>query len=74
MEALIAEAGARAALYVATVEAEDVRAMITKEKTQMLTIESSPKWGGNLIKEEQKNAETEDIPSTSAANLEIPAP
>ena len=30
--------------------------------------------GGTLIEEEQENAETEDIPSTSAVNLEIPAP
>ena len=39
-----------------------------------MTIESSPEWGGTLIEEEQENAETEDIPSTSAANLEILAP
>ena len=40
----------------------------------MLIIESSPKWRGTLIEEEQKNVEIEDIPSTSAANMEIPAP
>ena len=43
MEALIAEAEARAELYVATVEAEDVRAMIIEGNTEVLTIESSPK-------------------------------
>ena len=41
---------------------------------EVLTIESSPEWGGTLIKEEQENVEKEDIPSTSAANLEILAP
>ena len=48
--------------------------MLTEENTKVLTIESSPKWGGTLIEEEQENAETEDIPSTLATNLEIPAP
>ena len=74
MEALTIEAKYRAALDVATAEAEDVRAMITEGNTELLTIESSPEWGGTLIEEEQENAETEDIPSTSAANLEISAP
>ena len=41
---------------------------------EVLTIESSPEWGGTLIEEEQENAETKDIPFTLAANLEIPAP
>ena len=40
----------------------------------MFTIESSPGWGETLIEEEQENVETEDIPSTSAVNMEIPAP
>ena len=48
--------------------------MITEENMEVLTIESSPEWGGTLIEEEQENVETEDIPSTSAANMEIPAP
>ena len=74
MEALTAEAETRAALDAAIAEAEDVRAMITKENIEVLTIESSPEWGGTLIEEEQENAEIEDIPSTSAANLEIPTP
>ena len=43
-----------------------------------MTIESSPKWGGTLIEEEhpeeQENAGTGDIPSTSAINMETPAP
>ena len=44
----------------------------------MVTIESSPEWGGTLIEEEhleeQENAGTGDIPSTSAVNIETPAP
>ena len=71
MEALTADAENEAALDVGTSEAEDVRAMITEENMEVLTIESSSEWGGNLIEEEQENAETEDIPSTSAANMEI---
>ena len=39
-----------------------------------MTIEYSPKWGGTLIEEEKEDAEIGDIPSTLAANLEIPAP
>ena len=42
----------------------------------MLTIESSPEWGGTLIEEEhpeeQENDGTRDIPSTSVVNLETP--
>ena len=52
LEALTAEAETRAALDAVTVEAEDVRAMITEENMEVLTIESSPEWGGNLIEEE----------------------
>ena len=74
VEALTAEAEAGAALDAATAEVEDVRAMITEGNIEVLTIEYSPKWGGTLIEEEQENAEIEDIPSTSAANMEIPAP
>ena len=74
MEALIAEDEAGAALDAATAEAEDVRAMITEGNMEVLTIESFLEWGGTLIEEEQENAEIEDFPSTSAANMEIPAP
>ena len=42
-----------------------------------MIIESSPEWGGTLIEEEQpeeqENARTGDIPSTSAVNPDIPA-
>ena len=54
---------------VVTTEAEIVRAMITEENEEVLTIESSPEWGGTLIEEEKEEAEIEDIPSTSATNL-----
>ena len=73
LDALTTEAEIGAALDAGIVEVEDVRAMITEENMEVLTIEYSPEWGGTLIEEEQENAETEDIPSTSAANLEIPA-
>ena len=52
MEALIVEAEIGAALDAVTAEAEDVRAMIIEGNTEVLTIESSPKWGGTLIEEE----------------------
>ena len=74
MEALTTEIEGGAALDAATDEAEDVRATITEGNREVLTIESSPEWGGTLIEEEQENVEIEDIPSTSATNLEIPAP
>ena len=76
--ALTAEVETREALDVAIVETKYVRAMITEENNEVVTIESSPEWGGTLIEEEhleeQENVETGDIPSTSATNLEIPAP
>ena len=50
--ALTAEGETRAALDVATVEPEYDRAMETEENTEMVTIESSHKWGGTLIEEE----------------------
>ena len=50
--ALIAEVETEAALDAATVETKDVRAMITEENMEVVTIESSPKWGGTLIEEE----------------------
>ena len=74
MEALTTEVEAGVALDVATAEAKDVRAMIIEGNVEVLTIESSPEWGGDLIEEEQENIDIEDIPSTSAANMEIPAP
>ena len=48
--------------------------MITEENMEVVTIQYSPEWGGTLIEEEQEHVETEDIPSTSAANIEFPAP
>ena len=76
--ALTVEVEIRAALNAATVETEDVRAMITEENMEVVTIESSPEWGGTLIEEEhpeeQENVGIGDIPSTSTVNLETPAP
>ena len=72
--ALTVEDETGAALYAVIVETEDVRAMIIEENMEVLTIEYSPEWGGTLIEEEQENVEIEDIPSTSATNLEILAP
>ena len=44
----------------------------------MVIVEYSPEWRGNLIEEEhpkeQENDRTCDIPSSSVANLETPAP
>ena len=50
--ALTAEGEIGAALDAATIEPEDDRAMETKENTELVTIESSPEWGGTLIEEE----------------------
>ena len=50
--ALTTEVETGAALDAVTVETEDVRAMITEENTEVVTIESSPEWGGTLIEEE----------------------
>ena len=76
--ALTAEGETGAALDVATVEPKDDRAMIIEENTEVVTVESSPEWGGTLIEEEhpeeQENDGTGDIPSTSIVNLETPAP
>ena len=76
--ALIAEGEIGAALNAATIEPEGDRAMETEENINMVTIESSPEWGGTLIEEEQpeeqENARTGDIPLTSAVNPDIPAP
>ena len=66
------------ALDAATVEPEDDKAMAIEENTEMVTIESSPKWGGTLIEEEhpreRENDRTGNIPSTSAMNPENPTP
>ena len=76
--ALTVEGETGVVLDVATVEPKDDRAMATEENTKMVTIESSHEWGGTLLEEEhpeeQENAGTGDIPSTSAINLETPAP
>ena len=50
--ALTIECETGAALDAATVETEDVRAMITEENMEVLTIESYPELGGTLIEEE----------------------
>ena len=50
--ALTTEGETGAALDAATVEPEDDRAMETEENIEMVTIESSPEWGGTLIEEE----------------------
>ena len=47
--ALTAEGETGAALDAATIEPKDDRAMATEENTDLVTIESSPKWGGTLI-------------------------
>ena len=50
MEALTTKAEARAALDSMIAKAEDVRAKIIEGNIDVLTIESSPEWGGTLIK------------------------
>ena len=76
--ALTAEGETGAALDAATIEPEDDRAMATEENIELVTIESSPEWGGTLIEEEhtkeQENAGTGNISSTSTVNPETPAP
>ena len=52
MESLTVEAKTGAALDAATAKAKDVRAITIEENMEVLTIESSPKWGGTLIEEE----------------------
>ena len=74
MGALATKAKDEAALDATTIEAEVVRSTITEENAEVLTIESSLEWGGTLIEEEKEDAEIGEIPSTSAANLEIPTP
>ena len=50
--ALTAEVETGAELDAVIVETKDVRAMITEENIEMVTIESSPEWGGTMIEEE----------------------
>ena len=50
--ALTTEGEIGAALDAVTIEPENDRAMATKENTELVTIESSPEWGGTLIEEE----------------------
>ena len=75
---LIAEGEIGAALNAVTIEPKVDRAMAMEGDIELVTIESSPKWGGTLIKEElleeQENDGTGNIPSTSTMNLDIPAP
>ena len=74
------EAKAGAALDVATVEAETVGVVMKEEKTEVLTIESSPEWRGTLIEEEtemveeREDAEIGNIPPMSTARLETLVP
>ena len=51
LEALAAEVETRAALDVGIVEYEAVGAIMIEGDAEILTIESSLEWGGNLIKE-----------------------
>ena len=66
------------ALNAATIEPEGDRAIAMEGNIELVTIESSPEWGGTLIEEEhpeeQENAGTGNIPSTSAMNPETTAP
>ena len=76
--ALTVEGETEATLDATIIEPEDDRAMEMEENTELVTIESSPEWGGTLIEEEhpeeQENAGTGNIPSTSAVNPETLAP
>jgi len=66
--ALTAEGEIGAALNAATIEPEGDRAIEMEGNIELVTIESSPEWGGTLIEEEQpeeqENAGTGNIPST----------
>ena len=76
--ALTTEGEIQAALDATTIDPEDDRDMATEENIELVTIESSPEWGGTLIEEEhpeeQENAGTGNIPSALAVNPENPAP
>ena len=76
VEALATEARTRVALNATTIEVEGVGAIMTEDDAEILTIESSPKWGGTLIEEEnwmeeaRKSTEKGNVPSTSAIDQE----
>ena len=80
LEAPTAEAETGVALDATTVEAGAVGDIMIEGDAEILTIESSPEWRGNLIEEETLMVETRgfnekgDIPSTSVAELETPVP
>ena len=80
MEAATAKDETGAALDVATVEAEALGDIMKEGDVEILTIESSPEWGGTLIEEEngmeeaRKSTEKGNVPSTSATELEILVP
>ena len=50
--ALAAEGEIGAALNAPTIEPKGDRAMAIEENIDLVTIESSPEWGGTLIEEE----------------------
>ena len=72
--ALTVEGEIGAALNAATIEPEGDRAREIEENIELVTIESSPEWGGGTLIEEEWLEEQENIPSTSAMNPDIPAP
>ena len=55
----------------ATIEPEGGRARASEENTELVTIDSSPKWGGGTLIEEEQPEEQENIPLTSAVNSDI---
>ena len=65
---LIAEGEIGAALNAATIEPKGDRAIAMEGNIELVTIESSPEWGGTFIEEEQleeqENYGTGNIPST----------
>ena len=61
VEAPTAEAETGAALNVATIEDEVVGDIMIEGYANILTIESSPEWGGTLIEEEIEMAETREL-------------
>ena len=72
--ALEVEGEIGAALNAATIEPEGDKALETEENIELVTIESSPEWGGGTLIEEEQHEEQENIPSSSAVNPDIPAP
>ena len=51
--ALTAEGEIGTSLDAAKIEPEDDKSMEIEENIELVTIESSPEWGGTLIEEEQ---------------------